>query len=85
MKYSQKYLEKHTDSYANFHYKMGRGGSYSEAGIEVEYAEVYGKICELEGMVCFIDYLFLKSEYPSKHTLKALKKEYQKELKKLSK
>lgn len=54
-KTSLKYLEKHQDEYANFSYRNSEmEGTYSEAGIEVEHAERYGEICNLEGKLEYI-------------------------------
>ena len=54
MKLSERYLQKNTDPYANFGYK-DREGAYSEAGIEVEHAEVYGLIREIEGRLGYVN------------------------------
>jgi hypothetical protein len=81
MKTSEKYLRAHTDEYASFGYKEGSGytGTYSEPGIEVEQAEVYGEICRLEAQIELLE-RFLGRTVNAVSLIKDMKRE----LKKLS-
>lgn len=59
MNLSELYLQKYTDNYANFGYK-DQEGTYSEAGIEVEHAKMYGEIIGLEAK---LEKLAIKNPY----------------------
>ena len=58
MKESEKFLETHTDKHVTFHY-VNNSGIYSKPGIEVEKAEIYGKICRLEGEIDALEKYYL--------------------------
>lgn len=55
MKLSEKFLKKYTDEYASFGYK-DKGGTYSSAGLEIEYVEYYGRIKDLEARLEKLEY-----------------------------
>jgi hypothetical protein len=72
MKTSEKFLEKYTDQYASFSFG---GEIYSEAGIEVEKAEVYGRIRELEVLIETLKDLGIDNS-SEVYELNKIKKEY---------
>jgi hypothetical protein len=72
MKTSEKFLQKYTDQYASFSFG---GETYSEAGIEVENAEIYGRIRELEVLIETLEHLGIDN-LDEINELNAIKKEH---------